>query len=122
MSFAGGWLFGASAAAIAGRLKEQADQQKIKAALDWRWYQPVTPELPVAQSVVCGDLLTVGIPEGWRDLDDEELAQVSAKMRERALFGVVCREALDPRSGLSLTHFNLVEVARPGPTRSWSSP
>ena len=40
MSFAGGWLFGASAAAIAGRLKEQADQQKIKAALDWRWYQP----------------------------------------------------------------------------------
>ena len=114
MSFASGWLFGASAAAIAGAIKEQADQQKVKAALDWRWYQPVTPELPIARSVVCEDVLTVGIPEGWRDLTDEELAQVSAAMRGRALYGV-CTDAPDPRLGLSLTHFNVVDAGSAGP-------
>src|SRR5437762_7430006 len=103
MSFASGWLFGASAATVIDALRKQADQQKIKAALDRRWYQPVTPELPIARSVVCEDVLTVGIPEGWRDLTDEELAQVSAAKRGRALYGV-CTDAPDPRLGLSLTH------------------
>ena len=40
---------------------------------------------------------------------------MSAEMRGRALFGVVSREALDPRSGLSLTHFNLVDLGQAGP-------
>ena len=49
---------GASAATVIDALRKQADQQKIKAALDRRWYQPVTPELPIARSVVCEDVLT----------------------------------------------------------------
>ena len=114
MSFASGWLFGASAAAIAGAIKEQADQQKVKAALDWRWYQPVTPELPIARSEACEDVLIIGVPEGWRDLTDEELAQVSAAMNGRALFGV-CTDAPDPRFGSSLTHFTVVDAGSAGP-------
>jgi hypothetical protein len=114
MSYAGGWLFGASGAAIFSALKERADQQKVKAALDWRWYQPVTPELPVARSEACDDVLTIGIPEGWRDLSDEELAQVSTAMNGSALFGV-CADAPDPRFGISLTHFNVVDIGEVGP-------
>jgi hypothetical protein len=114
MSFASGWLFGASAAAVIGKLAQQADQQKVKAALDRRWYQPVTPELPVARTVECEDVLTVGMPEGWRDLTEEELAQVSAAVRGRALFGV-CTYAPDPRFGSSVTHFNLVDLGSAGP-------
>jgi hypothetical protein len=113
-SFASGWLFGASAAVIAAALKEQADQQKVKAALDWRWYQPVTPELPIARSEVCEDVLTIGVPEGWGDLTDEELAQVSARVGGRALFGV-CTDVPDPRFGLSVTHFNVFDLGSAGP-------
>ena len=113
MSYASGWL-GFGAGVVVGEIAKRADQEKIEAALDWRWYQPVTPGLPIARSVACEDVLTVGVPEGWRDLTDDELAQVSTAMGGRALFGV-CTDAPDPRFGSSLTHFNVVDLGPAGP-------
>jgi hypothetical protein len=80
----------------------------IKWALDPRWYQPVIPPLPVERWAERDGVLSVGVPDGWRDLTGDELLRTSGLARARVVLGI-CATAPDPRLGCSATSFVVVD-------------
>jgi hypothetical protein len=98
---------------IAGLLFNRArEQYRIKQASDPRWYQPVTPPLPVERRSVSEGAFSVGVPSGWRDLTSDELLSQSALAKARVALGV-CVTTPDPRLGCSATNFTVLD-AGPG--------
>jgi hypothetical protein len=98
---------------IAGLLFNRARKQnRIKQANDPRWFQPVTPSLPVERRSVCDGAFSIGVPSGWRDLTSDEFLSQSALAKAHIALGV-CVTAPDPRLGCSATNFTVVD-AGPG--------
>lgn len=100
-----GKSLGKIAAIVFNRLREQ---NRIDRALDHRWFQPVTPPLPVERRSVCEGVFSVGVPCGWRDLTSDELLSQSALAKAHVALGV-CLTTPDPRLGCSATNFTVVD-------------
>jgi len=97
---------------IAGLLFNHARERcRIKQANDPRWYQPVTPPLPVERRSV-SEAFSVGVPSGWRDLTSDELLSQSALAKAHVALGI-CVTTSDSRLGCSATNFTVID-AGPG--------